>query len=156
MWKEDSQGRALWPRRFPLIAIKPSSMRILEDIKWGLQGFINHWDQLSKEDLSEEYRRRYKPLSYYWQQVKTILDLPFEYEGTLKDGFWPSTRIAPLFEDEFTETRNAREEYDEDKPFVGQACDRPTESFSVNRDLYEEYFVAIRPSNDDIEHPEWI
>ena len=50
MWKEDSQGRALWPRGY-LEAVKPSAMRNLKDIKRGLQGFINHWDKLSEEDL---------------------------------------------------------------------------------------------------------
>ena len=61
--------------------------------------------------------------------------------------------MAPSFEDEFTETGNVWEEYDEDERFVGQARDRPTESFRVNRDLYEGYFVAVRPSEDDAEHP---
>ena len=41
LWKEDSQGQALWPRGYPE-AVKPYSMRNLEDIKQGLQGFINH------------------------------------------------------------------------------------------------------------------
>ena len=83
------------------------------------------------------------------------MDLPSEYEGTLKDGFWPSIRIAPSFEDEFID-QNARKEYDEDEPFVGQAHDCPTESIRVNRDLYEGHFVAIRPSDDNTEHPIWI
>ena len=62
--KEDSEGLALWPHRYP-IAVKPSSMWNLKDIKRGLHGFVNHWDQLSKEDLFGEYRRQYKSLSYY-------------------------------------------------------------------------------------------
>ena len=66
-------------------------MRNLEDFKPDLQGFINHSDQLSKEDSTSEYRRQYEPLSYYWRQVKAALDLPFEYDKTLKDGFWPTT-----------------------------------------------------------------
>ena len=39
LWKEDWEGWALWPHGFP-IAIQPSSMRNLEDIKWDLQGFF--------------------------------------------------------------------------------------------------------------------
>ena len=74
----------------------------------------------------------------------------------LKDGIWPSTRVAPLFKDEFTNTGNVREEYDEDEHFVSQARDRLAKSFWVNRDLYEGYFVAIRPSEDDTEHPIWM
>ena len=46
LWKEDSEGRALWPRRIPN-AVQPSAMRNFDDIKRGLQGFINHWEQLS-------------------------------------------------------------------------------------------------------------
>ena len=83
------------------------------------------------------------------------LDAPTGFDKTLKDGFWP-TRVAPSFEDEFTKTGNVREEYDEDEHFVGQARDRLGESFRVNRDLYEGYFVAVKPSKDDAEHPFWI
>ena len=34
-------------------------------------------------------------------------------------------------EDEFTNTGDVREEFDEDDPFVGQARDRPAPSFRV-------------------------
>ena len=84
------------------------------------------------------------------------LDAPTGFDETLKDGFWPTTRVAPSFEDEFTETGNVQEEYNADEHFVGQARDRPAESFRVHRDLYEGYFVAVRPSEDDTEHPFWI
>ena len=39
--------------------------------------------------------------------------------------------MAPLFEFEFTEIGDIREEFDEDDHFVGQARDRPAESFRV-------------------------
>ena len=84
------------------------------------------------------------------------LDAPIGFDETLKDGFWPTTKVTPSFEDEFIETGNVREEYDEDEHFLGQARDRSAESFRVNRDLYEGYFVAVRPSKDDAEHPFWI
>ena len=118
LWKDDLQGRAMWPRGFP-IAVQPSSMRNIDEIKRGLQGFINHWEQLSHEDCIGEYRRRYEPLSYYWRGVKAALDLPLQYDGVLRDGFWPTSRVAPSFEDEFTETSDIREEFDEDDHFVG-------------------------------------
>ena len=155
LWKEDSEGRALWPRGIPS-SIQPSAMRNFDDIKWGLQGFINHWEQLSQEDSTGEYRRRYEPLSYYWRGVRTALDMPLEYNAVLKDGFWPMSRVGPSFEDQFTEAGDVREEYDEDEHFVGQARDRPLESFRVNRDLYEGYFVAICPAEEDKQHPIWI
>ena len=88
--------------------------------------------------------------------MKVALDSPPTFDETLKDGFWQTTRVVPSFEDEFTEIGNVREEYDEDEHFVGQARDRPTKSFRVNLDLYEGYFVAIRPFEDDREHPVWI
>ena len=58
-------------------------------------------------------------------------------------------------EDEFTDTGDLREEFDEDDPFVGQAHDRPAPSFRVGRDVYEGYFVALRPCEGD-ERPVWI
>ena len=64
--------------------------------------------------------------------MKVALDLCIGFDETLKDGFWPTTRVAPSFEDEFTEIGNACEEYDEDQHFVGQARDRPAESFCAN------------------------
>ena len=88
--------------------------------------------------------------------MKVALDLPTGFDKTLKDGFWPTIRVAPSFEDEFIETGNVREEYDEDQYFIGQTCDCSAESFCVNRDLYEGYFVAVRPSKDDAEHLVWI
>ena len=51
--------------------------------------------------------------------MKAILDLLSEFDKTLKDGFWPTTRVAPSFEDEFTKTGNVCREYDEDEHFVG-------------------------------------
>ena len=49
--------------------------------------------------------------------MKVALDLPPGFDET--DGFWPTTRVAPSFENEFTKTGNVREEYDEDEHFVG-------------------------------------
>ena len=43
LWKDDLQRKAMWPRGFP-IAVQPSSMRSIDEIKKGLQGFIIHWE----------------------------------------------------------------------------------------------------------------
>ena len=75
--------------------------------------------------------------------MKAALDLPFEYKETLKDGFWPSIRIVPSFEDEFIETCNVCEEYDEDKSFVDQTRDCLVKSFWINWDLYEGYLWLL-------------
>ena len=111
---------------------------------------------MSQEDSIGEYHRRYEPLSYYWRGVRIALDMPLEYNAVLKDGFWPMSRVGPSFEDQFTEAGDVREEYDEDEHFVGQARDLPLESFQVNRDLYEGYFVAICPFEEDKQRPVWI
>ena len=88
--------------------------------------------------------------------MKAALDLPSKFDETLKDGFWPTIRIAPSFEDEFMETSILHEEYDEDKHFIGQAHNRFAKSVRVNRNLNEGYFVTVRPSEDDTKHPVWI
>ena len=41
LWKEDSKGRALWPRGIPS-TVQPSAMWNFNEIKRGFQGFINH------------------------------------------------------------------------------------------------------------------
>ena len=46
--------------------------------------------------------------------MKVALDFSIGLDEILKDGFWPITRVAPSFEDEFTETSNVCEEYDKD------------------------------------------
>ena len=147
----------MWLRGFP-IAVQPSSMQNNDEIKRGLQGFFNHWEQLSHKDctVTGEYRRRYEPLSYYWRGVKATLDVPLQYNGVLRDGFWPTSSVAPLFEDEFTEIGDIREEFDEDNHFVEQARDCPAESFRVNWNLYEGYFVAIPPFDKDKQGHVWI
>ena len=61
-----------------------------------------------------------------------------------------------MFEDQFMETNDVCEEFDEDDHFVGQAQDQLAESFQVNQDLYEGYFVAICPCEEDKQHNVWI
>ena len=51
--------------------------------------------------------------------MKATLDLPSKVDETLKDGFWPTTRVALSFEGEFMETDNVFDEYNEDEHFVG-------------------------------------
>ena len=85
-----------------------------------------------------------------------MLDVPSEFNKTLKDGFWPMISVAPSFEDEFTERGNLRKEYNEDEYFLGQTQDCPAKSFWINWNLYKGYFVAIWPSKDDTKHLVWI
>jgi hypothetical protein len=128
LWQEDEEGRALWPRGEPT-SLSPQPMRNLEEILRGISRFMKYWEKLSDEDSTGEYRRHYEHLWYYWRAVKDALDFPIQPLPSLRDGFWPLSRIASAPEDEFIEDGNVREEYDEDDHFVGQRRDRPAPSF---------------------------
>ena len=67
IWKEDVEGRSLWPRGEP-DTVKPYEMRHLTEVVKGLSGFIDHWERISRESF--ESRRLYEPLSYYWCEVR--------------------------------------------------------------------------------------
>jgi hypothetical protein len=154
LWREDEEGQSLWPRGEPKpVALLP--MRSVEDISKGLSGFIKHWETLCDEDRSGEYRRRYEHLAFYWRAVKATLEEPIEPCTSLRDGFWPNTRVEVTMEDQFNDDGEIHEEFAEDDPFVGQLCNRPLPSFRVGRDLFEGYFVAIRPADGDT-RPVWI
>ena len=152
LWKEDAEGRSLWPRGIPN-AMQPHEMRHLPDVVKGLSGFVDHWERLSRESI--ESRRLYEPLSYYWSHVKDALSITMEAPLLLQHGFWPSTQLEHAVEDEYTEEGRAREEYGEDDHFVGHRRDCPPPSFRVGRDLYAGYFVALRPCDEDI-RPFWL
>ena len=87
--------------------------------------------------------------------MNAALVYPLGVTGTLENGFWPTSRFAPRFDDQFTTDGDIREEYEEDDHFVGQVRDRLQPSFRVSRDLYAGYFVAIRPEDGDL-RPVWI
>ena len=54
LWKEDDEGRSLWPRGTPLpIPLKP--MKGLEDIVKSVSGFVKYWDNLCNADITGEY-----------------------------------------------------------------------------------------------------
>ncbi|KAG0574851.1 hypothetical protein KC19_VG296900 [Ceratodon purpureus] len=146
LWKEDSEGRSLWPRGVPG-AVAPREMRHLPDVIKGFSGFVDHWERLSSDSV--ESRRIYEPLSYYWNDVKEALSIPFDAVPALEHGFWPSTRLAHSVEDEFQEDGTLCEEFAEDDHFVGHKRDRPRPSFRVARDLFAGYFLALRPCDED-------
>ena len=78
---------------------------------------------------------------------------------TLRDGFWPTTRVQASRVDQLDDREDRdgedREEFGEDEAYVGPLSGRPNPSFRVARDLFEGYFVAIRPAEGDL-HPVWI
>ena len=63
LWKEDSEGYSMWPRRVPL-PIPPKPMRGMVDIQKGIIGFVEYWENLCNVDVSREYQLCYKHLVY--------------------------------------------------------------------------------------------
>ena len=154
LWKEDDEGRSLWPRGTPLpVPLKP--MKGLEDIMKGVSRFVKYWDNLCNADVTEEYRRRYEYLVKYWRGVKVALMELLPTFPTLRDGFWPTIRVQASRVDQLDDDGEDREEFGEDEVYVGPLSGCPNPSFRVARDLFEGYFVAIRPAEGDL-HPIWI
>jgi hypothetical protein len=130
-------------------------MRNHSEIAEGIGGFINLWETLSAEDVTGEYRRSHEHLIQYWKRVKLALAQDPIVSRTLRNGFWPKTRISPSTKDKFMDHGKLREEFGVDAHFVGQRRDRLAPSFRVGWDVYVGYFVVLRPS-DGNKRPFWI
>jgi len=148
LWKEDSEGHSLWPRGVPL-PIPPKPMRGMEDIEKGLILFVKYWENLCNVDVIGEWRRRYEHLVHYWCDVKDALQELITTSPILKDGFWPAPYVQANMVDHLGEDSEDREEFGEDDAYVGPLRGHPQPSFRVGCDLFEGYFVAIRPTNGD-------
>jgi hypothetical protein len=154
LWREDNEGKPILPSGEPN-ALAPQQMRNHSEITKGIGGFINLWETVSAEDITGEYRRTHEHLIQYWRRVKLALAQDPVVSRTLRNGFWPKTRISPSAEDKFMDHGELREEFGVDAPFVGRRRDRPAPSFRVGRDVYAGYFVVLRPSDGD-KRPFWI
>jgi hypothetical protein len=154
LWQETMDGRPQVPSGspFPLV---PQKMRNFDEIVKGLARFVNLWDSMANEDMSGEFRRRNEPLSYYWRGVKSAMASEISVLQTLQNGFWPSSRIGPVVEDEFMNNGTIREECTEDAPFVRRRRDRPPPSFHVGSDGFARYFLTVRPVDGDL-RPFWL
>jgi hypothetical protein len=84
-----------------LDALHPHIMRNFDDISKDLASFVNLWDTMANEDLLGKYRRRNKPLNYYWRAMKSALPLLILIQDTLQNGFWLSSTFGPALEDQF-------------------------------------------------------
>ena len=82
--------------------------------------------------------------------MKVALQELSQSSNVLKDGFCLTTRLEAVVEDQYAEDGDIREEFVEDDVYVGQMRGRPLPSFRVGCDLYEGYFVTIRPANGDL------
>ena len=54
IWKEDAEGRSLWPRGEPL-PVPECRMRGVEDIEKGIAGYVKYWRDLCNVDVTGEY-----------------------------------------------------------------------------------------------------
>jgi hypothetical protein len=75
--------------------------------------------------------------------------------NVLREGFWPRTHVTQSIIDQIADDGEDREEFGEDDPYVGPRRGRPPPSFRVGRDVYEGYFVAVRPP-DGVTQSVWI
>uniref|UniRef100_A9U6H3 Predicted protein n=1 Tax=Physcomitrium patens TaxID=3218 RepID=A9U6H3_PHYPA len=154
IWKEDAHGCSLWPRGEPS-PVPQRTMRGVEDIEKGILGFVKYWEDLCNVDVTGEYRRRYEHLVVYWRNVKDALHEPIIPCNVLREGFWPITRVRENLADQLSDDGEDHEEFGEDDPYVGPLRGRPQPSFRVGRDVREGYFLAIRPTEAEIQ-PVWI
>jgi hypothetical protein len=104
-------------------------MKNFNEVVKGLGGLVNLWDTMANKGILEEFRRRNKPLSYYWRAVKFAMASSFPKMEILQDGFWPSSMFGLAIEDEFLDDGIVREEYAKDAPFVERRRHCPTLSF---------------------------
>ena len=87
--------------------------------------------------------------------MKIALEEPLPNPIVLNDGFWHTTRVQATQEDQLDKDGEDLEEFGEDDAYVEPLRNRPLPSFRVARDVFEGYFVAIRPADGD-SHPIWI
>ena len=79
----------------------------------------------------------------YWRAMKVALMEPLPTFPTLKDGFWPTTRVQASRVDQLDDDGDDREEFGENEAYVGPLSGRPNSSFRVARDLFEGYLIVI-------------
>ena len=154
LWQETADGRPKVPSGSP-VRLGSQRMKNFDEITKGLSGFVNLWNTMVKEDISDEFRSQNEPLSYYWRAVRSAMASNILVLETLYGGFWPSSRFSLDVKDEFINDGTVCEEYTEDAPFVGHICDCPAPSFRVGQDVYVGYFIAMRSTNGNL-HPFWV
>ena len=71
-------------------------MRSIEEIKKGLDGYIEYWRKMANSDESGEFRRKNDPVKEYWKGVREALDEPMQERERLKEGFWPASRVEDV------------------------------------------------------------
>ena len=73
LWSETEKNGPRVPTRSPR-PIHPQEMRSIEEIKKGLDGYIEYWRKMADSDESGEFRRKNDPVKEYWKGVREALD----------------------------------------------------------------------------------
>jgi hypothetical protein len=133
-------------------------MKNLEDILKGISGFIQYWESLKVADVGGSRGHRYGSLIHYWTRVRAALaDLHQDSPHTLRQGFWPQTRVdVPASEARLMGNGEVREEFDVDDHYVGPASQRPPPSFRIAVDCHEGYMLILRPGDETYVKPVWV
>ena len=53
-------------------------MRSIEEIKKGMDGYIEYWRKMAYSDESGEFRRKNDLVKEYWKGVREALDEPMQ------------------------------------------------------------------------------
>jgi hypothetical protein len=108
------------PQGDPL-ATQPIPMRNNDDIINGISSFIEHWESLAQKGPSRSYAKSHGDLIAYWKDVQDALKVPFPTWSCLQNEIWPATQVQSSVNDTMTADGIVREEFAEDKPFIGLA-----------------------------------
>jgi hypothetical protein len=137
---------------------KPIAMKNLEDILKGISSFIQYWENLKVADVGGSCWHRYGSWIHYWTRVRAALaDLYQDNPYTLRQGFWPQTRVdVQASEARLMENGEVREEFDVDDHYVGPASQHPPPSFHIAVDCHEGYMLILRHGDETYVKPVWV
>jgi len=110
LWLETEDGRPLMPSGDPP-PLAQHDMKILGEIMKGLDSFIAYWSRMANQEDFGDFKRLNVPLKDYWKGIRAALDEPLVMWQTLKDGFWPCSRITEELEDQMRDDGTIREEF---------------------------------------------
>jgi hypothetical protein len=158
LWKKDADDKPLLPQGNPL-RVEPEQITNEAAILRGLQGYIQHWTDISNGDGTSEYRARMSHLVTYWTGVRNALRHRVEEDTLdsveLKEGFWPRTRQPGDFMTDYMQDGRTREELHSEDPYIGILEGRPPQAYNVAIDLHEGFYVFVRPANN-CQEPVWL
>ena len=72
LWKEDAEHKPMLPQGDPL-CVKPRKIKNRVEIARGLDGYIQHWIDMSNEDGMTAYKTHMSHLVTYWKGVRNAM-----------------------------------------------------------------------------------